>query len=513
MYAQKAGKISVVENPASSWMWQTKRFRPLLKTGLWHEPHACEYGSRRQKKTGLLSTIPLPGMHKVCSGNHVHLQRGPIKSKQGWSFATLQETACPPEFCKAVARDIAIALQPKGFSLLQEPEATQAAHAAIASQKQPRKGHGPVGRVAVTIPAAVDPPQEIPEKAPHGLQGIFIGSKLLWSREILKGGSWVREVEHGVFHTPEVFLEKSLKIAHPFDSPVSMDAPNMRATANILSEGVEGIKAKRKAALDYYRARKVALQKDELALKAKMHPDVRGVMQPKNLLLFKEMLRDACVSDENLFHDLTSGFRITGELEPSGQFPPKRQAAALSVDDLRKTAKWAKHLVESSCRKASKDKAAAKAVWQESLDQVQRGWLRGPYSSSEIDARVGPVWVASKRFGIVQGEKMRAVDDLSEYMVNSTVSESEKIVLDGVDEILAVARFFGGATTGGKNSSSQRRTAACSEDGYTMTSKKGGPGSCVEGPWILKVLTSNLHATPRIGGRQCLRCWMLIAIA
>ncbi|CAE7500492.1 unnamed protein product, partial [Symbiodinium pilosum] len=342
-----------------------------------------------QKKTGLLSTIPLPGMHKVCSGRHVHLRWGPIKSKQGWSFATSQETAYPPEFCKAVAQDIAIALQKKGFSLTQEPEATQASHAAIAAQKQPRKGRGPVGpseyatKVAVTIPAAVDPPQEIPTKAPQGLQG------------------------------------------------------------------VEGIKAKRTAALDYYCARKVALQKDELALKAKMHPDVRGVMQPKNLLLFKEMLRDACVGDDNLFHDFTSGFRITGELEPSGKFPPKCKVAALSVADLRKTAKWAKHLVASSCRRAAKDKAVAKAVWKESLDQVQRGWLRGPFSSSEIDARLGPEWVASKRFGIIQGEKIRAVDDLSEYMINSTVSESEKIVLDGVDEILAVARFFGGATAGG----------------------------------------------------------------
>ena len=88
LYAQETGKISVVENPASSWMWQTKWFRPLLKSGFWHEPHACEYGSRRQKKSGLVSTIPLPGMHKVCSGRHVHLRWGPIKSKQGWSFAT-----------------------------------------------------------------------------------------------------------------------------------------------------------------------------------------------------------------------------------------------------------------------------------------------------------------------------------------------------------------------------------------------------------------------------------------
>ena len=152
-------------------------------------------------------------MRKVCSGNHVHLQWGPIKAKQGWAFATSQETAYPPEFCKAVARDIAIALQEKGFPLMHEPDATPAAHAAIASQKQPRKGRGPVGppeyatRVAMTIPAAADPPREIPADAPHGLQGVPIRPKLLWSREVLKGGSWVREVEYGLSHTRSFFLK------------------------------------------------------------------------------------------------------------------------------------------------------------------------------------------------------------------------------------------------------------------------------------------------------------------
>ena len=112
----------------------------------------------------------------------------------------------------------------------------------------------------------------------------------------------------------------------------------------------------------------------------------------------------------------------------------------------RHTAKWAKHLVEASCKKAAKDKKVAEAVWAESLDQVKKGWLRGPFSWEQIDKKYQGTWVPSKRFGVVQGEKTRAVDDLSEFLINSTVSESEKIVLEGIDEIACIARYYGGAT-------------------------------------------------------------------
>ena len=40
---------------------------------------------------------------------------------------------------------------------------------------------------------------------------------------------------------------------------------------------------------------------------------------------------------------------------------------------------------------------------------------------------------------------MRAVDDLSEFLVNATVTETEKILLEGIDEITCLARYFGGA--------------------------------------------------------------------
>ncbi|CAE7775427.1 unnamed protein product [Symbiodinium sp. CCMP2592] len=180
-----------------------------------------------------------------------------------------------------------------------------------------------------------------------------------------------------------------------------------------------------------------------------MDPTVREIMGNKKLLLFKQMLKDAGVPDERLFEDMVQGFRLTGPLEPSGLFPPKYKPAVISVDELRRTSQWSKHLVEAACRKASQDPEIARAVWEESLGQVEKGWLSGPFTWDQMDQKYGGTWVASKRFGVSQGDKVRAVDDLSQFQVNASVTETEKIQLEGLDDIVALARFHLGATVSG----------------------------------------------------------------
>ena len=52
---------------------------------------------------------------------------------------------------------------------------------------------------------------------------------------------------------------------------------------------------------------------------------------------------------------------------------------------------------------------------------------------------VGPLWTPSRRFGIVQGGKIRNIDDLSEFAVNQTYGTPEKLDQGGVDEVVALA--------------------------------------------------------------------------
>ncbi|CAE7629352.1 unnamed protein product [Symbiodinium sp. CCMP2592] len=450
------GILCIVENPVGSLMWRSSWFRSEIPDGFWHELHACMYGSSRRKRTALLATCTLPGLMLQCDGAHKHKRWGRSRDPQTgqWKYATSEETAYPASFCAAAAREIQLALERVGVCV-QPSDSTDGAIAATFAQRQPRRGRGVVGPAEykrlhrILLPRDFQPPECVPADPPPCLVDIPSGSKLLWTRVFVDGGVERREAEFGVYHTPQEFLQEAMATTHPFDSAVSIDGPNLRAIAYTLEHGVAAVKQKRLSVLEHYRALEKSLRDDERELKQSMDPSVREVMGSKNLLLFKQMLLDAGVPDEHLFEDMVRGFRLTGPLEPSGLFPPKYKPASISVDELRRTASWSKHLIEAACRKASKDPNVARSVWEESLAQVKKGWLAGPFTWEQMDQKYGGTWVASKRFGVSQGDKVRAVDDLSQFQVNASVTETEKIQLEGLDDIVALARFHLGSTVAG----------------------------------------------------------------
>ena len=75
--------------------------------------------------------------------------------------------------------------------------------------------------------------------------------------------------------------------------------------------------------------------------------------------------------------------------------------------------------------------------------ETAKGWLEGPYTPEEITEKLGtPDWAPCHRFGIDQGKKIRQIDDLSRNFTNACASIPDRVNLDGVDEILAVAKTW-----------------------------------------------------------------------
>ena len=113
----------------------------------------------------------------------------------------------------------------------------------------------------------------------------------------------------------------------------------------------------------------------------------KPVLRSKRLLLFKEMLNDAGVTDATLVDEMCDGFRLVGDLAPSGQFQPQFKPAALSTDQLKQTAVWAQKAVVSSCKRILEDKEMAVAVWEETIDQtaLDKQWVVGPFSAEHIE--------------------------------------------------------------------------------------------------------------------------------
>ena len=114
---------------------------------------------------------------------------------------------------------------------------------------------------------------------------------------------------------------------------------------------------------------------------------------------------------------------------------------SLTVEQVTKAARWTRN-VSKTRSSSSKDCQADKEVWARSKAEIQKHHLRGPFTSEQLSAMLGPLFVVSRRFGIQQGDKVRPVDDMSESLVNSCYGSVEKVDLGGVDELAVLLRTF-----------------------------------------------------------------------
>ena len=54
-------------------------------------------------------------------------------------------------------------------------------------------------------------------------------------------------------------------------------------------------------------------------------------------------------------------------------------------------------------------------------------------------------WVPARRFPIVQGEKVRPIDDFSQYLINSAFGTQEKVLMLGLDQVVSWTRAWAGS--------------------------------------------------------------------
>eukprot|EP00435_Cladocopium_sp_Y103_P059286 s1864_g21.t1 len=474
-----------VENPENSLLWLTPYFRDLVRKFCFHVVDACEFGPEHKKSTAFLANFEAPRLRVRCSGQHVHKPWTIHQSESGeWQFDTAKEAEYPVKLAKAVAASFVDYLLESGKFQLQDDVQDHAVK--ISANSQPRRTRGPLllsefkAKVCISCNSDDNPPDFIPENAFPPWQGVPVGAKRIECQPNFdeRGSEGRLKVVYGVYHTPDEFIEKVKNLRHPFDTPLPLDEANMSSISFILSEGPERVAKFRADVLKHYIGRAKDLQTEERQLHSSLDADVGHVMASKRLLLFKEMMHDAGVQDDSLFQEMCSGFKLVGDLQPSGQFEPQWKPAALGVEQLRQTAVWAQKAVVASCSKQADDMEVAVSVWEETLEQAaaEKGWVKGPFTAQQITERQGQHWIPSKRFGVRQGGKIRPVDDFSQYLINSTVTCHEKIDLEGIDNICATARFFLGAAWDG----SWWQMPTCDDVVTGSISKSWPDGSCLD---------------------------------
>ena len=445
----------IVENPFDSFFWYTswisQRHRDFTKILF----HNCMYGGLRPKRTGLLANFDISSLAIICDNMHDHAPWR-SSSEDEIHFHTSEEAAYPQLFCAAVANLLADLATLEGFSMppfdLFDTQATNSLHSKHLLRGsvgvQPRglqfsflpSSFNDIWITQDKLPTTCSPLQKLP---PPFIKGSSFPPELQFDDGSSSRAQFNTSVDDKrkmkvlVPISPKEYLERLSGIDHPCQLNFSAWGWYPNAINLLKDKTPEEYLRFQARVLNSILSRAKELTSDERKRKLNYDDVVRKVNSKKRLCLFKELLRSINHPDTDIVEDLDKGFRLTGWLPPSNLFPKMSSPPQISTLTLESLGPCLNAAAVNRCERNSSFESA-KALLDITIDEVKRGWI-----VEEVDmADLKEGTILSPRFIIHQGEKSRAIDDFTFSSINSTVGTSEKIVLQGVDEIASLIKHL-----------------------------------------------------------------------
>lgn len=177
------------------------------------------------------------------------------------------------------------------------------------------------------------------------------------------------------------------------------------------------------------------LNMEERELHEKMPIHRKAILKNKRLLLLREILAAEGYPDLEVVDQLAEGFPLVGLAGESAALPADFQPAVLTVEDLESTSKAGNKAIMHST-KSSGDPLVDAELWFKTCEEEKKGWLKKLSAVPDDGGRV------SRRFAVVQGGKVRPIDNYSESQVNDAATITNKCTVDGVDTIAAMCSVF-----------------------------------------------------------------------
>ena len=432
LFCHRRGIGWSIENPSSSLFWMTS---PMvhLQNKLVDDvctvvfDHCC-WGGDRPKRTALWSNLPCLGsLEALCTPalQHVHKPWGRLPDG---SWSTKAEAAYPLPLCRFWAQllrsrwdDI---LSQKGL----RPDVNWSGPARLFEARR-ALGLFPRGRhpSEVKNPFSEQVHIRVPLHTPVSLLVPGSDARISGAPKGCKVLSAVKEQEAwlvllGVPCEPEEFMASARSFRHPAECEVTLPA-DLEHTLSLVSKlSCAELASRRCQFLHSLLQRAQELSHLERQLHDGLAPHARTVLQGKRLLLLEELLRSLSHEDTKLVPDICSGFRLTGWLEPSGVMEPKITAPSQSASNLWRQRSDLNRQVWSQTKPTGSPELD-EALWQATVKDASSGWamLLPPSDGPPDDV------LLSRRFGVVQGSKVRGVDDFSFNGLNETLGTCEKV--------------------------------------------------------------------------------------
>ena len=152
------------------------------------------------------------------------------------------------------------------------------------------------------------------------------------------------------------------------------------------------------------------METDERALKASMDPQLSAAVASKRILVFEETLKDADYEDLGVVDELRLGAQLIGDVEITGMLPPRFVLAMLSEKMLGQQAKLGRAKFEVRGQ-GSQDHEIDVSIWEQTLQEVEDGWLVGPLALRDVPMSSPPFR------GVL--DKIRCIDDECERCSHS----------------------------------------------------------------------------------------------
>ncbi|CAE7226396.1 NaCP60E [Symbiodinium sp. CCMP2592] len=458
-FACSLGLLVALENPDSSLFWQTSFFRGIeqVAKGFLTRFHLCCHGGERPRLLRLWASQDVfAPLEARCDGSHQHLPWKPRLVGRQLRFTTADESTYPTALCHRLLSLVAVHCG-LPLHLPESASGIPLSHKAtrIALGIQPRgNAFGPLVAEFSHFLSCFCPSSK-PHLADAYLAQLPKGSRIV-RRQVLRSGEFSQAVEHcehciflevndprshsgvlpsvelcsvGIPCEPDEFIRRAVEVGHPRSLDFHLEEEVSKAVRSNFVDDASELARFRISFVKKWSARAQELQPAEDKLHSDMPDYLSEVLRGKRLLLFKEMMTAAGCSDEHLFRDIASGFRISGWMPVTGNTAPKVRAPKMSSTSLRLLAPGLNKTVFSKLARRQ-DEELEQTVWTETQKEIDACWV---WVATEFSGRS-----ITMRFGIRQGGKVRLIDDCTISCLNLTVGLRERFELHTIDKLAAV---------------------------------------------------------------------------
>ena len=159
-----------------------------------------------------------------------------------------------------------------------------------------------------------------------------------------------------------------------------------------------------------------------------------AAFKTKNILFFEQLLKHFEFWDMEVVNLLQHGVPLVGLQPPPEGYQKLLVPASMTEDELLQTAMWRRQSIMQSARQLTTTEE--KALLEATVNEVERGFLQGPYNEAEMSVLMGSEdWSLNPRFVLFQGanNKVRVIDDAKQGSVNAAYSSTVKLQLQDVD--------------------------------------------------------------------------------